>query len=137
MGSILGQDKISSDRVSLPHNTSEIEEAYSLDDEELLEKAKAKLDGERINMDKLLSELNREKMNLQRLNNDHIEAQELAEKARLSYQERKDKFEERLKTQQDFIERNNIFLNTGKKMKAFIDRYQTTTRKKDANKPIG
>jgi len=43
MGSILGQDKISSDRVSLPHNTSEIEEAYSLDDEELLEKAKAKL----------------------------------------------------------------------------------------------
>jgi DNA mismatch repair protein MutS2 len=103
---------------------------------DLIEKAKAKLDGERINMDKLLSELNREKMYLQRLNNDHIEAQELAEKARLSYQERKDKFEERLKTQQDFIERNNIFLNTGKKMKAFIDRYQTTTRKKDANKPL-
>lgn len=87
-------------------------------------------------MDKLLSELNREKMYLQRLNNEHVEAQELAEKARLSYQERKDKFEERLKTQQDFIERNNIFLNTGKKMKSFIDRYQTTTRKKDANKPL-
>ncbi|MEN9978312.1 MAG: hypothetical protein RLZZ569_937 [Bacteroidota bacterium] len=103
---------------------------------ELIEKAKGKLDGERINMDKLLSELNREKMYLQRLNNEHIEAQELAEKARISYQERKDKFEERLKTQQDFIERNNIFLNTGKKMKSFIDRYQTTTRKKDANKPL-
>lgn len=103
---------------------------------DLIEKAKGKLDGERINMDKLLSELNREKMYLQRLNNEHIEAQELAEKARISYQERKDKFEERLKTQQDFIERNNIFLNTGKKMKSFIDRYQTTTRKKDANKPL-
>ena len=103
---------------------------------DLIEKAKGKLDGERINMDKLLSELNREKMYLQRLNNEHVEAQELAEKARLSYQERKDKFEERLKTQQDFIERNNIFLNTGKKMKSFIDRYQTTTRKKDANKPL-
>ncbi len=103
---------------------------------DLIEKAKGKLDGERINMDKLLSELNREKMYLQRLNNEHIEAQELAEKARISYQERKDKFEERLKTQQDFIERNNIFLNTGKKMKSFIERYQTTTRKKDANKPL-
>jgi DNA mismatch repair protein MutS2 len=103
---------------------------------DLIEKAKGKLDGERINMDKLLSELNREKMYLQRLNNEHIEAQELAEKARISYQERKEKFEERLKTQQDFIERNNIFLNTGKKMKSFIDRYQTTTRKKDANKPL-
>lgn len=103
---------------------------------DLIEKAKGKLDGERINMDKLLSELNREKMYLQRLNNEHIEAQELAEKARISYQERKNKFEERLKTQQDFIERNNIFLNTGKKMKSFIDRYQTTTRKKDANKPL-
>jgi DNA mismatch repair protein MutS2 len=103
---------------------------------DLIEKAKGKLDGERINMDKLLSELNREKMYLQRLNNEHIEAQELAEKARISYQERKDKFEERLKTQQDFIERNNIFLNTGKKMKSFIDRYQTTTRKKDANKSL-
>lgn len=103
---------------------------------DLIEKAKGKLDGDRINMDKLLSELNHEKMYLQRLNNEHIEAQELAEKARISYQERKDKFEERLKTQQDFIERNNIFLNTGKKMKSFIDRYQTTSRKKDANKAL-
>lgn len=103
---------------------------------DLIEKAKAKLDGERINMDKLLSELNREKMYLQRLNNEHIEAQDLAESARKSYVEKKDKFEERLKSQQDFIERNNIFLHTGKKMKTFIDRYQTTTRKKDANKPL-
>ena len=43
MGSIHGQDKTNIDRNSLHHNASEIEEVYSLDDEELLEKAKAKL----------------------------------------------------------------------------------------------
>jgi hypothetical protein len=45
MGSIVGQEKITplGERASFAHNTSEIEEVYTLDDEELLEKAKAKL----------------------------------------------------------------------------------------------
>lgn len=82
---------------------------------DLIEKAKGKLDGERINMDRLLGELNHEKMNLQRTNQMHREAQMKADAARVEYQEKKVKFEERLKSQQEFIERNNIYLNAGKK----------------------
>jgi DNA mismatch repair protein MutS2 len=103
---------------------------------DLIEKAKGKLDGERINMDKLLSELNKEKMRLQRMNHEHDKAKKNAQEAEQVFLEKKDKFEERLKTQQDFIERNNVFLNSGKKMKAFIDRYVTITRKKDPNKQL-
>lgn len=103
---------------------------------DLIEKAKGKLDGERINMDRLLGELNHEKMNLQRTNQMHREAQMKADAARVEYQEKKVKFEERLKSQQEFIERNNIYLNAGKKMKSFIDRFQASSRKKETNKSL-
>lgn len=103
---------------------------------DVIEKAKSKLDSGRIHMDKLLSELNKEKMRLQRLNQEHEKAKEHAQNAEQVFLEKKEKFEERLKTQQDFIERNNVFLNSGKKMKSFIDRYVTITRKKDPNKQL-
>jgi DNA mismatch repair protein MutS2 len=103
---------------------------------DVIEKAKSKLDSGRIHMDKLLSELNKEKMRLQRLNQEHEKAKEHAQNAEQVFIEKKEKFEERLKTQQDFIERNNVYLNSGKKMKSFIDRYVTITRKKDPNKQL-
>ena len=46
------------------------------------------------------------------------------------------RFEEKLKIQQETTERNNKYMNAGKKMLGFIDRYLTKTRKKDANKPL-
>jgi len=103
---------------------------------DVIEKAKSKLDGERINMDKLLSELNQEKMRLQHINQENEKAKGLAQEAEQVFIEKKEKFQERLKTQQDFIERNNVYLNSGKKMKSFIDRYVTITRKKDPNKDL-
>jgi DNA mismatch repair protein MutS2 len=103
---------------------------------DVIEKAKGKLDSGRIHMDKLLSELNKEKMRLQRLNQEQEKAKEHAQNAEQVFIEKKEKFEERLKTQQDFIERNNVYLNSGKKMKSFIDRYVTITRKKDPNKQL-
>lgn len=103
---------------------------------DLIDKAKGKLDGNKVKMDQLLSDLHREKMYLERLNYEHIEAQETAEQARLEYIEKKERFEDRLKNQQNTLEQNNVYLNAGKKMKAFIDRYQTKTRKKDANNPL-
>jgi DNA mismatch repair protein MutS2 len=103
---------------------------------ELIEQAKGKLDNSKVKMDQLLSDLHREKMYLERLNREHIEAQELAEAARLDYIQKRDRFDDRLKGQQDLIEKNNVYLNSGKKMKQFIDRYQTRARKKDANNPL-
>lgn len=102
----------------------------------LIEKAKSKLDNKRVKMDKLLSDLSKEKMYLERLNKEHIEAQETALQARLEYEEKKQRFEDRLRTQQDTIEKNNTFLHAGKKMKSFIDRYQTKGKRKDVNAPL-
>jgi len=103
---------------------------------DLIELAKGKLDKNKVKMDKLLNDLHKEKIYLERLNKEHIEAQQLAESARLDYVSKKERFEERMKAQQDMIERNNLFLNSGKKMKTFIDRFQTKSRKKDANSPL-
>ncbi len=103
---------------------------------ELIEDAKTRLDVRKVSMDKLLGELQREKTYLERLNNEHIEAQELAQKAKNDYLEKKGRFEEKLKTQQETIEINNKYINLGKKLKQFIDRYQAKNKKKDANKPL-
>jgi DNA mismatch repair protein MutS2 len=103
---------------------------------ELIEEAKTKIDEHKVNMDRLLSELQREKTYLEKLNNEHIEAQKLAEEARISYTERKKKYEEKLAQQQLAMERDNKFVQTGKKLKSFIDRYQTKSKKKDINQPL-
>lgn len=103
---------------------------------ELIEEAKTKIDEHKVNMDSLLSELQREKTYLEKLNGEHIEAQKLAEEARVSYNEKKKRFEDKLAQQQIAMERDNKYVNLGKKLKTFIDRYQSNTRKKDANKPL-
>ena len=103
---------------------------------ELIEDAKTRLDERKVSMDRLLSELQKEKTYLERLNNEHIEAQKLAQKAKNEYLEKKERFENKLKNQQETIEINNKIITSGKKMKQFIDRFQTKNRKKDINKPL-
>ncbi|MFA7274916.1 MAG: MutS2/Smr-associated SH3 domain-containing protein [Crocinitomicaceae bacterium] len=103
---------------------------------EIIEEAKLRTDQQKIRMDKLLSELQKEKTYLQRLNQEHIDAQEKAEEARLTYTKKQAQFDEKLKTLQDNAEKNNNYLNAGKKMLAFIDLYKTNIRKKGANQPL-
>lgn len=102
----------------------------------LIQDAKSRIDQKKVNMDKLLSELQREKTYLEKLNKEHIEAQAHAEEARISYLEKKVRYEERLKTQNETIERNNHFVNGGRKMQQFIDRFQLNSRKKGINQPL-
>ena len=103
---------------------------------ELIEQAKGKMDDRKVRMDRLLNDLQKEKTYLERLNKEHIEAQRLAQEAKEDYLEKKRRFEEKLKTQQETIERNNKYLNAGKKMFGYIDRYVTKSRKKDINNPL-
>lgn len=103
---------------------------------ELIEEAKLKLDEKKVNMDRLLNDLQKEKTYLEKLNREHILAQELAEKARIDYEERKLKLDEKLKNLQLQGEQNNVYLNSGKKMKQFIDRFQVKVRKKEVNQPL-
>lgn len=102
----------------------------------LIEDAKTRLDERKVKMDKLLSELQREKTYLERLNNEHIEAQTMAQAAKNDFLEKKARYDEKLKTQQATIERDNKYLNAGKKMISFIDRFTVKSRKKDINKPL-
>ncbi len=103
---------------------------------ELIEQAKGKMDDRKVRMDRLLNDLQKEKTYLERLNKEHIEVQRLAQEAKEDYLEKKRRFEEKLKTQQETIERNNKYLNAGKKMLGYIDRYVTKSRKKDINNPL-
>jgi DNA mismatch repair protein MutS2 len=84
-------------------------------------------------MDRLLNELQKEKSYLERLNKEHIDAQRLAQEAKEEYLEKKQRFEDKLKIQQETIEKNNKYLNAGKKMLGFVDQYITKSKKKEVN----
>jgi DNA mismatch repair protein MutS2 len=103
---------------------------------ELIETAKGLLDDKKVKLDRLLNDLQKEKNYLERLNKEHLEAQQNAEEARLFFTERKEKLDERLRTQQLVSESNNKQLIAGKKMLAFIDKFNLKSRKKDANNAL-
>ena len=104
--------------------------------QEIIEEAKLKTDEKKIRMDRLLSELQKEKTHLERLNKEHISAQELAEEARLKYEQKKGLFDQKLRSQQDNIEKNNKYLNAGKKMLGFLAQYKSNSRKKNVNQEL-
>jgi DNA mismatch repair protein MutS2 len=99
----------------------------------LIEAAKEKMDSRKVQMDNLLNALQKEKNYLQRLNKEHIEAQEIAEKARQNYEQKEQRLNDKLRSQEQLSEQNNRYLTAGKKMVGFIDRYTIKSRKKDVN----
>lgn len=103
---------------------------------DLIEKAKSKLDVNKVKMDRLLSELQKEKTYLEKLNNEHIEAQKIALKSKLDYDIKKERYDLRLKNQQETLEKNNKLITLGKKLEQTIQKYQVRNRKKDINKPV-
>ena len=103
---------------------------------EVIEGAKSKLDSKKVKMDRLLNDLQKEKTYLERLNKEHIEAQRLAQEALNEYEVSKSKYDEKLKYHREQAESNNKLIQSGKKMKGFIDRYNLKSRKKTINNPL-
>jgi DNA mismatch repair protein MutS2 len=103
---------------------------------ELIAEAKSKISDNKVKMDKLLSELQREKTYLERLNKEHIEAQRLASESKLLFDEKKSQLEQKISSQQQLLEKNNKFVQLGNRLNGFIQRYQLKSRKKDANAPL-
>ena len=101
--------------------------------EELIADAKTKLDDKKVKMDQLLSDLQKEKNYLTRLNKEHIEAQETAQKALNNYEEQKSIYDNKLKDLRQNSIANDKLVQGGKKMKSFIDKYNTKSRKKTIN----
>ncbi len=102
----------------------------------LIEIAKTKLDQKKVKMDRLLADLQKEKTYLEKLVKEHIEAQQIAQKAKNNYEIQTERIQSKLKVQNELIEKNNKFINLGRKLQQTIDQFKVRTKKKDANKVV-
>ena len=91
--------------------------------EALIADAKTRLDSRKVKLDALIADLQKEKSQFEKLNQRALKAETDAQRAKLDFESRQAKYEERLKAQQDLMEANNHFLTRGKKLVAWIDRY--------------
>ncbi len=105
-------------------------------DLELINEAKSRLDKKKVEMDELLSELQKEKTYLTRLNKEHIEAQEIAQKAKQKFDESKTKFDNKYFAQKELFDANTKLIAQGKKLRQFIDKYKTQGKGKNVNKAL-
>ncbi len=101
--------------------------------DKLIEEAKSKLSKNKVKLDKLLNELQKEKTYLTKLNKEHIEAQDIAQEALNHYIEKKEFYEEKLRNIRENSTRNQHLINAGKKMLSFIEKYVVNSRKKTIN----
>lgn len=104
--------------------------------EDIIESAKEKLDSQKVRMDKLLSDLQKERHYYSRLKQEYAEAQQNAEEAIESSKETKEYYEEKLNSIRQNADRNNKYIQLGQKMQSFIDSYITNSRKKTANEKL-
>lgn len=96
----------------------------------MLKAAKQKVDRQKIQMDQLISDLQKDRSILKQLKNDNYQAKLAMEESRDEYEEKSHHFQERLSKQQQLIEKNNKYLNHGKKMAQFIEEFPSNSKKK-------
>lgn len=111
--------------------TFEVAEINGID-KEIIELAKQKVDIKKVEMDHLIAELQIEKAEFEHINAQTRIAKIIAEDERKAYEIKQQQYEERLERQQDSIEKNNKFLTSGKKMMQFIDAFES----KKGNKTV-
>ena len=100
---------------------------------DLISSAKGLLDEKKVMLDCLLNELQSNKNELDRLIQENKESQVKAHEARNLFIQKKEHYENRIKSQQSLIEQNNKLLSVGKKMMYFIEKFNLKYQKKDAN----
>ncbi len=98
---------------------------------ELIEAAKKKLSQQKVQMDEMLSSLQDEKSKYQVLTQSAQSAGEMASSTIVEYEKKRERMEEKLQKQQDTMERNNKYLNHGKKLFQFIESYNLRTKNKE------
>jgi DNA mismatch repair protein MutS2 len=97
----------------------------------LIEAAKNKLSTQKVQMDEMLASLQDEKSKYQVLTQSAQSAGELASNAITEYEKKRERMEEKLQKQQDTMERNNKYLNHGRKLVQFIESYNLRTKNKE------
>lgn len=82
----------------------------------LIDDAKKLLDVKRVEMDKLIAELQKEKSSIQKLNEANLKAEKKAEESQLYYEDMQQHVAQQIQKQQAQLEQNNKYINWGKKM---------------------
>jgi DNA mismatch repair protein MutS2 len=98
---------------------------------ELIEAAKKKMSKQKVQMDEMLASLQDEKSKYQLLTQSAQSAGELASNAITEYEKKRERMEEKLQKQQDTMERNNKYLNHGRKLVQYIESYNLRTKNKE------
>lgn len=101
-------------------------------DQALIEDAKTRIDIRKVELDKLIADLQKEKSQIDKLNAQNKEARQEADEAKAEYEALQEHFEARLDKQQELIDNNNRQLAYGKKLEQFVDKYNL----KSHNKPL-
>lgn len=99
--------------------------------QDLIEEAKTRLDANKVEMDKLIATVQKEKFELERLTKNAQHAQAEAQTAKEEYETLNQHYQERLARQHELIERNNKELSSGRRMMQFIERYRLKAGNKD------
>jgi DNA mismatch repair protein MutS2 len=99
--------------------------------EDLLNRARKKVDGKKVKMDQLLSDLQRQKTELQVAMKLTSEQHERARKEEEGFKGKLEKLEMKLERQQLLSDRNNKYLHLGKKMDAFVNSFVLRSKNKE------
>jgi len=91
---------------------------------DLIDQAKELLDGQTVELDRLIATLQSEKDRIERERSLIQDDRQQTKRAKQSFEDREAHFLRRLETQQKQIDRNNKYLSSGKKMHAFVDRFK-------------
>lgn len=97
---------------------------------DMLRLAREKVDGNKLKFDKLIVDLQKEKSTLHRMRKESSISKRKMEESKEDYEEKSAKFDERLASQQQLIEKNNKYLNHGKKMSQFVQNYPSKSKAK-------
>ncbi|MCB0760188.1 MAG: DNA mismatch repair protein MutS [Flavobacteriales bacterium] len=114
--------------------TFEVAEINGID-HQLIAQAKEKLDDRKVQLDRMIADLQREKGKVSKLNLALEDAEQAATKAREQFERRRDRYDERLNAQQQLVDKNNDLLSRGKKMQQFIREFDTRKAER-GNKPL-
>lgn len=104
--------------------------------EDLIAEAKNRLSDNKVKMDRLLNDLQKEKSYLTRLTKEHIEAQDIAQEALNDYTEKKSLYEYKLKSFRENADTNQKLINAGQKLLSYVSKYNINTKKKSINNDL-
>jgi DNA mismatch repair protein MutS2 len=99
--------------------------------EDLLNRARKKVDGKKVKMDQLLSDLQRQKTELQLAMKLTAEQHERARREEEGFKGKLEKLELKLERQQLLSDRNNKYLHLGKKMDTFVGSFVLRSKNKE------